>query len=96
MDSATSLDDFKAKFPDGIDVLCILSHPTETPLTASEIAAYKSLRTYKGTTIVEARDKAGISATYKCNTKAAEKEVNILHADLMAEMEELDENSEIV
>ena len=38
---------------------------------------------------MEARDKAGISATYKCNTKAAEKEVNILHADLMAEMEEL-------
>lgn len=73
-----------------------IATPIETPLTASEIAAYKSLRTYKGTTIVEAGDKAGISATYKCNTKAAEKEVNILHADLMAEMEELDENSEIV
>ena len=78
------------------DVAYILSDPIETPLTASEIAAYKSLRTYRGTTIVEAEDKAGISATYKCNTKAAEKEVNILHADLMAEMEELDENSEIV
>lgn len=73
-----------------------LATPIETPLTASEIAAYKSLRTYRGTTFVEAEDKAGISATYKCNTKAAEKEVNILHADLMAEMEELDENSEIV
>lgn len=73
-----------------------LATPIETPLTAAEIAAYKSLRTYRGTTIVEAEDKAGISATYKCNTKAAEKEVNILHADLMAEMEELDENSEIV
>ena len=74
----------------------VLAAPIETPLTTAEIAAYKSLRTYRGTTIVEARDKAGISATYKCNTKAAEKEVNILHADLMAEMEELDENSEIV
>lgn len=74
----------------------ILATPIETPLTATEIAAYKSLRTYRGTTIVEAEDKAGISATYKCNTKAAEKEVNILHADLMAEMGELDENSEIV
>ena len=73
-----------------------IATPIETPLTAAEIAAYKSLRTYKGTTIVEAEDKAGISATYKCNTKAAEKEVNILHADLMAEMEELNENSEIV
>lgn len=73
-----------------------LATPIETPLTTAEIAAYKSLRTYRGTTFVEAEDKAGISATYKCNTKAAEKEVNILHADLMAEMEELDENSEIV
>lgn len=78
------------------EVIYALATPIESPLTASEIAAYKSLRTYKGTTIVEAEDKAGISATYKCNTKAAEKEVNILHADLMAEMEELDENSEIV
>ena len=73
-----------------------LATPIETPLTAAEIAAYKSLRSYRGTTIVEAEDKAGISVTYKRNAKAAEKEVNILHADLMAEMEELDENSEIV
>ena len=78
------------------DVAYILSDPIETPLTAAEIAAYKSLRTYRGTTIVEAEDKAGISVTFKRNAKAAEKEVNILHADLMAEMEELDENSEIV
>lgn len=42
----------------------ILATPIETPLTATEIAAYKSLRTYRGTTIVEAEDKAGISATY--------------------------------
>ena len=77
-------------------VFYCLATPIETPLAAAEIAAYKFLRTYKGTTIVETEDKAGISATYKCNTKAAEKEVNILHADLMAEMEELDENSEIV
>ena len=73
-----------------------LATPIKTPLTASEIAAYKSLRTYKGTTIVEAEDKAGISATYKCNVKAAEKEVNALYDSLMAEMEELNENSEIV
>ena len=46
------------------DVAYILSDPIETPLTASEIAAYKSLRTYKGTTIVEAEDEAGISITY--------------------------------
>lgn len=41
-----------------------IATPIETPLTASEIAAYKSLRTYKGTTIVETEDKAGISVTY--------------------------------
>ncbi len=46
-----------------------LATPTETPLTASEIAAYKSLRTYKGTTIVEAEDKAGISVTYRRSAK---------------------------
>lgn len=46
------------------DVAYILSDPIETSLTAAEIAAYKSLRTYRGTTIVEAEDKAGISATY--------------------------------
>lgn len=77
-------------------VFYCLATPIETTLAASEIAAYKSLRTYRGTTIVEAEDKAGVSVTYKRNAKAAEKEVNILHADLMAEMEELDENSEIV
>lgn len=47
----------------------MLATPIETPLTASEIAAYKSLRTYKGTTIVEAEDKAGISVTYKRSAK---------------------------
>lgn len=42
----------------------ILATPIETPLTATEIAAYKSLRTYRGTTIVEAEDKAGIFVKY--------------------------------
>lgn len=61
------------------DVAYILSDPIETPLTAAEIAAYKSLRTYRGTTIVEAEDKAGISATFKRNVKtgnvSAEKKI---------------------
>lgn len=42
----------------------ILATPIETPLTTAEIAAYKSLRTYRGTTIVETEDKAGISVKY--------------------------------
>lgn len=41
-----------------------IATPIETPLTAAEIAAYKSLRSYRGTTIVEAEDKAGISVKY--------------------------------
>ena len=57
----------------------ILAAPIETPLTASEISAYKSLRSYRGTTIVEAEDKAGISVTYKRNAKtdniSAEKKI---------------------
>ena len=54
------------------EVIYALATPIETPLTASEVAAYKSLRTYRGTTIVEAEDKAGISATY---TKFKERSV---------------------
>lgn len=56
-----------------------IATPIETPLTAAEIAAYKSLRTYRGTTIVEAENKAGISVTYKRNAKtgnvSAEKKI---------------------
>lgn len=47
-----------------VKIYKILNSPIETPLTASEIAAYKSLRTYRGTTIVEAEDKAGIYVKY--------------------------------
>lgn len=50
----------------------ILATPIETTLTAAEIAAYKSLRTYRGTTIVETEDKAGILVTY---TKFKERSV---------------------
>ncbi len=52
-----------------LTIMYVLATPIETPLTASEIAAYKSLRTYKGTTIVEAEDKAGISVTYRRSAK---------------------------
>lgn len=48
----------------GFEFYYQLATPIESPLTTSEIAAYKSLRTYKGTTIVEAEDKAGISVKY--------------------------------
>lgn len=61
------------------EVIYALTTPIETPLTTAEISAYKSLRTYRGTTIVEAEDKAGISVTYKRNAKtdniSAEKKI---------------------
>ena len=61
------------------EVIYALATPIESPLTASEIAAYKAMRTYRGTTIVEAEDKAGISVTYKRNAKteniSAEKKI---------------------
>jgi len=71
----------------------ILATPIETPLTQSQIETYKSLRTYDGTTVVEASDGAGLSVSYGCDLMAAEKEVNGTYASLIAEMEELNENS---
>lgn len=78
---------------DGCVVAYPLAMPIETPLAGSEIAAYKGLRAYTGTTVVEASDGAGLSVSYGCDLKAAEKEVNGTYASLIAEMEELNENS---
>lgn len=58
-----TIDEFLTWIQD-VKIYKMLATPIETPLTASEIAAYKSLRTYRGTTIVEAEDKAGISVKY--------------------------------
>ena len=74
----TTIQDFQDIIT-GTEIRYPLAEPIETPLTASEIAAYKSLRTYRGTTIVEAEDKAGISVTYKRSAKtddtSAEKKI---------------------
>nr|DAP96692.1 MAG TPA: hypothetical protein [Caudoviricetes sp.] len=64
----TTIQDFQDIIT-GAEIRYPLATPIETPLTADEIAAYKSLRTYRGTTIVEAEDKAGISVTYKRHAK---------------------------
>lgn len=89
-----TLEDFKdylAKNP--LEVKYILATPVESPLSTAEIAAYKALRAYTGTTVVEASDGAGLSVSYGCDLMAAEKEVNGTYASLMAEMEDLNENS---
>ena len=78
---------------DGCVVAYPLAMPIETPLADSDLAVYKSLRTYYGTTVVEASDGAGLCVSFGCNLTAAEKDVNKVYASLMAEMEDLNENS---
>ena len=46
------------------DVAYVLADPVETSLTQSQIEAYKSLRTYDGTTVIESPNSAGLSAVY--------------------------------
>lgn len=50
-------------------ILYILSEPIETPLTAEEIAAYKSLHTNKPTTVITNSDNAHMAVDYTADTK---------------------------
>ena len=47
-------------------IMYVLAHPIETPLTADQLAAYKALHTYKGTTIID--NDAGAYMSVKYNT----------------------------
>ena len=49
--------------------LCQLIKPIETPIPAEELAAYKALQTYDGTTNVMATDGAGLSLRYVADTQ---------------------------
>lgn len=42
-----------------------IAAPIETPLTSSEIAAYKALTTYAPDTVVQASDGAGVKLKYQ-------------------------------
>ena len=71
---------FKIKTPDELNEFCknkydagtpltlyyALTTPVETPLTSDQIAAYKALHTYKGTTIID--NDAGAYMSVKYNT----------------------------
>ena len=46
-----------------------LATPVETPIPAEELAAYKALQTYDGTTNVTATDGAGLSLRYVADTQ---------------------------
>ena len=52
-----------------MEVITYVTTPVETHLTPEEIAAYKSLRTYSGTTVVTNDSGAGMSLTYTVDTK---------------------------
>lgn len=53
----------------GSEIIYVLSNPIRTPLTPEEIATYKSLHTYSGTTVVTNDSNAGMSLTYTVDTK---------------------------
>lgn len=92
-----TIDEIQAYFVEHpLTIMYALATPIETPLSDSDIDAYKALRTYNGTTVVEAPSGAGLSVSYGCDLLAAEKEVNDKYAGLMAEMEDLNENSKTV
>lgn len=46
-------------------MMYVLAHPIKTPLTADQIAAYKQLHTYKGTTIIDNDAGAYMSVKYE-------------------------------
>ena len=64
IEGITSLEDFKAAVPD-LEVIWLLETPTEKPLSAEQIAAYKALHTYSPTTTMMNNEKAGMKLTYK-------------------------------
>ena len=55
----------------------VLATPEEIFLTPEELAAYSTLTTYKGTTIISAGDISGIEVMYDCNAKAVENESSL-------------------
>ena len=65
VDEIKSQEDISKVFPDGIDVLFLRSTPIETPLSASELAAYAALRTYSPTTVVSNDAGAWMKLGYK-------------------------------
>ena len=65
VDEIKSQEDISKVFPDGIDVLFLRSTPIETPLSASELAAYAALRTYSPTTVVSNDAGAWMNVGYK-------------------------------
>ena len=68
VDKNISEEKFKALI-NGKKSFYVLETPIITPLTSEEIAAYKSLHTYSGTTVVANDSGVGMSLTYTVDTK---------------------------
>lgn len=61
-----------------------LATPIETPLTSSEIAAYKALTTYAPDTVVQASDGAGVKLEYQRDANIAIKKLEDAIASMTA------------
>ena len=64
IEGITSLEDFTAAIPD-LEVIWLLETPIETDLTAEEIAAYKTVHTYAGTTVIMNDENVGMEVSYR-------------------------------
>lgn len=71
-----------------IQVLNALSSSITTPLSAEEIAAYKALKSYAGTTVIStAEPVAGMEATLYCDAaKAMDSKVSVAVNDIYADL----------
>lgn len=71
----TTTEEFKAWFNENVVLYKILATPIKTPLTPSEIAAYKALTAYGPDTVVQAGDGAGVKLGYQRDVNIAIKKL---------------------
>lgn len=64
-----TIEDIRAYFNEHPVTIYYICDPIETPIPAEELAAYKALTTYDGTTNVTATDGAGLSLRYVADTQ---------------------------
>lgn len=64
-----TIEAIKAYFNEHPVTIYYICDPVETPIPAEELAAYKALTTYDGTTNVTATDGAGLSLRYVADTQ---------------------------
>lgn len=68
LDGFADINDYLKAYP--IRIVCALLNPLEIPLSAGQIAAYKSLHTYKPTTVIANSDNTHMAVDYTADTKA--------------------------